>query len=127
MLQFPGVPSNHWQPSATSQGDLRDLDWDLNQNWSKVIGFDPSKGKPKDLRVGPHTGYPYALTHDRYPDDAELNTLATQVYQLAQTDVPAVRADWFLAAASLPPLYHELLKLPTQVDELEEQIKVNVA
>jgi serine/threonine-protein kinase len=99
--------------------DLRDLDWDLNQNWGKVIGYSPAKNG--------HKGYPYALTHDRYPEDAGLNTLAKHVYQLAGTEVPAVRADWFLAAASLPPLYHELLNMPNQVDQLERQLKVNVA
>src|ERR1019366_1853098 len=63
----------------------------------------------------------------RYPEDAELNTSAKRVYELTKTEVPAVRADWFLAAAALPPLYHELLNIPTQVDELERQLKVNVA
>ncbi|MBI1831918.1 MAG: hypothetical protein HYR84_10765 [Planctomycetes bacterium] len=107
--------------------DLRDLDWDLNDNWAKVIGFDPRPDPKKPLFVTPHQGYPYALTHDRYPDDADLNKLAEQVYQLAGTEVPAVRADWFLGAASVPPLYHELLHLPGYVDDLEKQLKVNVA
>ncbi len=107
--------------------DLRDLDWDLNYNWDKVIGYDPSREKVKPLFVPPHQGYPYALAHDRYPDDADLNTLAKQVYRLAQTEIPAVRADWFLGAASLPPLYHELLHLPAYVEDLERQLKVNVA
>lgn len=107
--------------------DLRDLDWDLNDNWGKVTGFDPRKDPKKPLFLPPHQGYPYALTHDRNPDDADLNTMAKQVYQLAGTEIPAVRADWFLSAASLPPLYHELLHLPLYVEDLEKQLKVNVA
>jgi len=108
--------------------DLRDLDWDLNGNWLKVIGAAPDiKGKLPPLTVEPHKGYPYALTHERNPDDAKLNALAKQVYRLAGTEVPALRADWFIAAASLPPLYHELLNLPEYVGDLEQQLKVNVA
>lgn len=107
--------------------DLRDLDWDLNDNWGKIIGFASAKGNPKPLTLEPHKGYPYALTHERYPDEAELNILAKRVYQLAGTDIPAVRADWFLTAASLPPLYYELLNIPMHTDDLERQLKVNVA
>ena len=108
--------------------DLRDLDWDLNDNWSKIIGYAPElRGKLPPFTVPAHQGYPYALTHDRYPDDPKLNNLAKQVYQLAGTEVPALRADWFLSAGSLPPLYHELLNIPTYVGELEQQLNVNVA
>src|SRR5262249_18515135 len=73
--------------------DVRDLDWDLNDNWAKVLGFDPRKDPKKPLLLPPHQGYPYALKHHRYPDDAKLNVLAKQVYDLADTDIPAVRAD----------------------------------
>ncbi len=102
--------------------DLRDLDWDLNNAWLLLIGHTPDE--PKESF---HPGYPYALTHERYPDDRELNRLAEQVYKLAGTRVPAVRADWFLATASLPPLYHDLLKLPKRAGELEERLGLNVA
>jgi Leucine-rich repeat (LRR) protein len=35
--------------------------------------------------------------------------------------------DWFLAAASLPPLYHDILDLPETDRELERQLEINVA
>ena len=38
-----------------------------------------------------------------------------------------MRADWFIATASLPPLYHEILGLPETDKELETQLEVNVA
>ncbi len=107
--------------------DLRDLDWDLNYNWVKIVGFDPGDNKkPRPLTVGPHQGYPYGLRHDESPKDRRLNDLAKKVYQMSGTDLPAVRADWFLAAASLPPLYHELLEIPQHVAELEQKLNVNV-
>jgi cytochrome c5 len=101
--------------------DLRDLDWDLNDQWQQLIGH--TADEPREAF---YAGYPYALTHERYPEDEALNRLADQVYKLARTRVPAVRADWFLATASVPPLYHDLLNLPTQAGVLETQLKVNV-
>src|SRR5262249_26613617 len=46
----------------------------------------------------------------------------------AQTDctVPCVRADWFVFAASRPPLYHALLKLPETDRELENKLRIDV-
>ena len=34
--------------------------------------------------------------------------------------------DWFIATASLPPLYHDILDLPETDRELEERLEVNV-
>jgi serine/threonine-protein kinase len=45
---------------------------------------------------------------------------------LTGTWLPAVRADWFIATASRPPLYHDLLRLPTTAGELERMLKVDV-
>lgn len=41
--------------------------------------------------------------------------------------LPFVRADWFVAAASRPPLYHEILQLPATDAELERALRVDVA
>jgi serine/threonine-protein kinase len=104
------------QHGAVLAFDLRDLDWDVGGQWRLLLN-----------RRGKHPGYPYALTHEHYPEDAELRELAARVYELSDTRIPAVRADWFLAAASLPPLYHELLHLPDNAGELERRLGVNVA
>ncbi len=37
-----------------------------------------------------------------------------------------VRADWFVATASRPPLYHEVLQLPDAERRLEEQLHIDV-
>lgn len=39
----------------------------------------------------------------------------------------ALRADWFVATASRPPLYHDLLQVPATDRELERQLRVDVA
>ena len=41
-------------------------------------------------------------------------------------DIPSVHADWFIAQASLPPLYHDLLSLPLTDRELETRLEVDV-
>lgn len=40
--------------------------------------------------------------------------------------MPFVRADWFVAVASRPPLYHSLLELPEKAQTLEGLLKVDV-
>jgi serine/threonine-protein kinase len=39
--------------------------------------------------------------------------------------VPFVRADWFVSRATLPPLYFDLLNLPTTITELERELGVD--
>ena len=46
--------------------------------------------------------------------------------QLAGTDIPVVRSDWFVATATRPPLYHTLLDLPRTATELETTLRVDV-
>lgn len=88
--------------------DVRDLDWDRGNLWQEVLRH-----------------YPYGLKFKDYPDD-ELRVLDDEITQLAGCELPLVRADWFVAAATRPPLYHTLLQLPTTATELESQLDVNV-
>ena len=88
--------------------DLRKLDWDRHDLWREL------------LKV-----YPYGLKHDRDRDEAIRDT-ATEIYQLAGTELPYIRADWFVAFAGRPPLVHTLLRLPKHARELERTLKVNV-
>ena len=89
--------------------DIRKLDWDRHELWRHVL-----------------RAYPYGLKHDQYPDDTAVRDLAEEVYSLAGTEVPAVRADWFIATAARPPLYHALLQLPETDMELERVLGVHV-
>ena len=41
-------------------------------------------------------------------------------------EVPFVHVDWFIATASLPSLYHDILDLPETDQELETRLEVNV-
>ena len=44
-----------------------------------------------------------------------------------KTDIPSVHIDWFIANASTPPLYHDLLSLPLTDRDLETRLEVDVA
>ena len=81
--------------------DLRDYLWDEG-TWKAVLDR-----------------YPYGLR----PDTA----VAASVYEMTACDLPWVRADWFVHAASRPPLYHEVLRLPDTVEALERKLDVDAA
>lgn len=72
--------------------DLRHLDWEKHGLWNEVL-----------------KRYPYGLKHDRFPDETGLSDKALDVYEMTGTPIPFIRADWFIAAAGRPPLYHTLM------------------
>lgn len=81
--------------------DLRDLKW-TSHNWQQIL--------------------------DDYPYGVEFESLESQqVYVATECKVPIVRADWFVAAASRPPLYHDLLQIPETDLALEALLQVDVA
>jgi tetratricopeptide (TPR) repeat protein/mono/diheme cytochrome c family protein len=81
--------------------DLRDYQWN-EKVWEAVLAVNP-------YGVAPAT-------------DA-----ARECAALTQCRPPFVRGDWFVAAASRPPLYHEVLQLPDSEQGLEKQLRVDVA
>ena len=52
---------------------------------------------------------------------------ARELAEWTGTPMPHIRADWFVAAASRPPLYHDVLQLPRTDAELEKLLRVDVA
>jgi WD40 repeat protein/mono/diheme cytochrome c family protein len=61
--------------------------------------------------------YPYGIQDDT------IATRAISVHTLAR--VPAVRADWFTATASRAPLYYDVLQLPSNLTDLERQLRID--
>ncbi len=70
--------------------------------------------------------YPYNIAFDSEIQASLLEKL-TQLQTDTGSVVPFVHADWFLATASLPPLYHDILGLPETDRSLETQLEVDVA
>jgi hypothetical protein len=81
--------------------DLRDFQWDANL-WNRLLAE-----------------YPYGVTLDTWTGRAVCVATASRM--------PILRGDWFIATASRPPLYHDLLQLPTTAAELERQLRVDAA
>ncbi len=97
--------------------DMRDLGWTEQKHWNKVLKDDDGDGLDQ--------GYPYAF---KFQDPNNMVTLANDVRALTGSNLPHrlyVRADWFIAKASRPPLYHDLLEIPETVAELEAELKVD--
>ena len=90
--------------------DLRDYEWDVRGDaWTEIENV-----------------YPYNIEFDAEIQAVELRKLANLRQQMA-CQVPYVYADWFIATASLPPLYHDILDLPVTDSALESQLGVDVA
>jgi len=89
--------------------DLRDYEWDVrNDAWTQI-----------------EQAYPYKMTFDA-PTQAYLREKLTTLQQEMSCEVPFVHIDWFLATASLPSLYHDILALPKTDRELEASLEVFV-
>jgi hypothetical protein len=83
-------------PAATVlRIDLRDFDWD-EAVWQKIVKANP-----------------YSVVWN-VPDYKACS-------ELTDCEIPDVRADWFVAAASHPPLYHDVLQLPSTLKGLLEE------
>ena len=80
--------------------DIRQLNWS-NEVWEQV-----EEANPYFLNLS---------TRD-----------ALACYEETQSNMPLVRVDWFVFAASKPPLYHAMLGIPDTDEQLEETLKVNV-
>ena len=89
--------------------DLRHYEWDIrNEAWTQI-----------------EREYPYSIDFDSETQaglHAKLVNLRTEM----ACEVPFIHVDWFLANASLPPLYHDILDLPGTDRELERQLEVDV-
>jgi mono/diheme cytochrome c family protein len=81
--------------------DVRDYGWNAKV-WQRIAA-----------------AYPYGVRSD--------SPTAQAVAAAVGCEQPSVRADWFVATAARPPLYHDLLQLPDSDGELEKQLKVEVA
>ena len=63
--------------------------------------------------------YPYAIA------TRELTAKIERIEDLSGVTIPYIRADWFVANASRPPLYHEILQLPATLEGLENMLSVS--
>jgi hypothetical protein len=81
--------------------DLREYAWD-EETWELIV-----------------EDYPYMVRYDEnsrlfpYNEDA-----AEEIREDTGTQIPYIQADWFIAHASQPPLYYDVLEFPEDIKEL---------
>ena len=94
------------QPFGTGNAiyrlNIHDVDW-TGATWNRILSFYPYGFIPKNERGA-----------------------VDQIHSLSGAAVPYVRVDWFVANASIPPLYHDILDLPKTVKGLEQKLGVDV-
>jgi mono/diheme cytochrome c family protein len=80
-----------------------------------------------DLRAYKWTGSLWEKIASAYPYRLDIPPEVARAFA-GQTgsELPYVRADWFVATASRPPLYHDLLQLPPTDRSLERLLQVDV-
>ncbi|MXV75357.1 hypothetical protein F4Z99_13935, partial [Candidatus Poribacteria bacterium] len=89
--------------------DLRDYEWEIGTHRWMLIEAE----------------YPYGIEFNA-PTQVNLREKLMNLREGLDCEVPFVHVDWFLATASLPPLYHDILGLPETDRELETRLEVNV-
>jgi WD40 repeat protein len=80
--------------------DLRDYQWNA-QTWTRIL-----------------TAYPHYIPIK--------GKSFRWIVNATGTELPYVRADWFVANASRPPLYQDILQLPLTDRDLERQLRIDV-
>jgi hypothetical protein len=92
---------------------LNHLSWQRDLTPAKRMGPNGTISRV-DLRDYDWTEYTWQCILDAHP------------YAEAPGDfTPYIRADWFIATASKPPLYHSILRLPNTLAGLEELLHVD--
>ena len=88
--------------------DLRHYEWDVNDGWGQI-----------------EAAYPYHVEFDA-PTQTALKEQLGRLQTEMNSSIPSVHVDWFVATASSPPLYHDLLSLPLTDRALETRLGVDV-
>ena len=89
--------------------DLRDYEWEIGTNrWTQIEAV-----------------YPYRIEFNA-PTQTRLRQRFENLRKQLGCDVPFINVDWFLATASLPPLYYDILGLPETDRALEIRLEVDV-
>jgi hypothetical protein len=126
-LAFAGRPEKDLQTAREAAGKL------LNSlSWHPRVSL-PESVNPEgtllrlDLRAYKWTAPLWEKIVAAYPYRLDIPTDQARAFA-AQTgsELPYLRADWFVATASRPPLYHDLLQLPVTDRALERLLQVDV-
>ncbi len=101
--------------------NLPDYEWEVGTNrWTQI-----EEAYPYSIESSIEKASPDNI--ERIDDRQRLLTKLTNLREAMACNVPFVHVDWFLATASVPPLYNDILGLPDTDRELETELDVDVA
>lgn len=102
--------------------DIRDLGW--HERIFEAASGSSKLARSIDLYDLVLLEYPYNYVVE---DDQEFAELFERYIDSAQLirPIPYVRIDWFVSVATQAPLYEDLLQLPRNLEELEEELGVD--
>lgn len=105
---------------------INSLSWNTDLLVPETV--DPAKTVWRvDIRQLNWSNEVWEQVEDANPYFLNLSTRdALACYEETQARMPLVRVDWFVFAASKPPLYHAILGIPDTDQQLEETLRVNV-
>jgi mono/diheme cytochrome c family protein len=79
--------------------DIRDLRW-KSTTWGQILAW-----------------YPYGFHIN--------SALIQEIEEMSGAHLPSIRGDWFVAVASRPPLYHDILELPDTLQGLQDLLRID--
>ncbi|HEY3789691.1 MAG TPA: c-type cytochrome domain-containing protein [Urbifossiella sp.] len=104
---------------------VNSLSW--NPRISVPVPIDPSKTVLRiDLRWFLWDAAIWNRMLQEYPYGILDDTIAARAAAVSTaTKVPSIRGDWFIGSASRAPLYYDLLQIPSNLGDLERQLRVD--
>lgn len=109
--------------SLSSSSDVLGLD--TSDAVNRLIAVDAARTIFRfDLRHIGWTQDKWDLVASFYPFAIESAT-GISVASMTSSRQPDIRGDWFVFATLQPPLYHDLVGIPTTLDELETSLGIN--
>lgn len=105
--------------------DLRQLGWERVYHY-RLDNDNPAKPSRLTLFDLALLEYPYGTIPES--SEAYYSLLREFLIPAGQVrPIPYVRADWFVSVITQPPLYHDFLQLPQNLEDLERQLGVDSA
>ncbi|MEI2300325.1 c-type cytochrome [Ensifer sp. MJa1] len=71
--------------------------------------------------------YDFLIKRYFYGVDPESDASLAALSKATGTQLPIMRIDWFMSNGARPEIYNRLMRLPTEISELETRFKINVA
>jgi hypothetical protein len=93
--------------------DFDDYGWTESEQWRPILRAYPYGLDPRSVARNPKAGEWYEQIEENY---GKVNF----------DGIPYLRADWFTATATRPPLYHTIAKIPKTLKEMEARLGIEI-